>query len=168
MYDMPLWYKSDEGVKPIAKSLAQCMEIEEDFLDIKPFRRVRVLVDIMKPLKRFQMIHAKGNNTVKINFKYKRLQHFCFLCGLMCHTEKHCSNVEDEDKEAGYGWGMDIIASPCKGFNKNKEEVKALKLKKRLFVPNRNRYLILYILRSRLHLFLMIASLEMEWLAWME
>lgn len=52
----------------------------------------------------------------------------------MIHTEKDCVNVSDEDKETGYGWGMDFKDSPRKGFNKNKEEVEALKFKKKLFV----------------------------------
>lgn len=111
------------------------MEIEEDFLDINTYHRVRILVDETKPIKRFQMIRVKGNNTVKINLKYERLPHFCFLCGMISHTEKDCANVSDEDKEAGYGWSMDIKASLHKGFNKNKEEIEALKLKKKLFVP---------------------------------
>lgn len=62
----------------MATSVGQCMEIEEDFLDINSYRRVRVLVDVSKPIKRFQMIRVKGNNTVKINLKYKRLPHFYF------------------------------------------------------------------------------------------
>lgn len=52
----------------------------------------------------------------------------------MSHTEKDCANVTDEDREVGYGWGMDVRASPRKGFNRNKEEIDALKLKKNLFV----------------------------------
>ncbi|CAO2837715.1 unnamed protein product [Amaranthus hypochondriacus] len=43
--------------------------------------------------------------------------------------------MTDEDKEAEYGWGMDIRASLRKGFNRLKEEVDSLKLKKCLFVP---------------------------------
>lgn len=81
------------------------------------------------------MIRVKGNVTVKITLKYERLPHFCFLCGLMSHTEKDCSIVSDEEKESGQGWGMDIRTSPRKGFAKNKEEVELLKLKKCLFVP---------------------------------
>lgn len=57
-------------------------------------------MDITKPLKRWQLIRTKGDNTVKINIKYERLPHFCFLCGIISHTEKDCSNVSDEN------WGM--------------------------------------------------------------
>src|SRR5688572_7578100 len=98
------------------------MEIEEDFLNINPYRRIRVYMDITKPLKRCQMIRLKGNNNVKISLKYERLPHFCFMCGLMSHTEKDCTHVSEEDKDAGYSWGMNIRASPRKGLNKIREE----------------------------------------------
>ncbi|CAO2815949.1 unnamed protein product [Amaranthus hypochondriacus] len=110
------------------------MELEEDFLDISPFRRVRVLMDVSKPLKRYQMIRVQSEKNIKITLKYERLPFFCFLCGLLSHTEKDCSNVMDEDKEAGYRWGLDIRASPRKGLSKNKEEVDAIKMKRILFV----------------------------------
>lgn len=50
MYNLPFGYRSDERVKTIAKAIGEFLEIEEDFLDINPFRRVRVLIDITKPL----------------------------------------------------------------------------------------------------------------------
>lgn len=81
------------------------------------------------------MIRVKGNNNVKITLKYERLPHFCFMCGLMSHTEKDCSTVSDEEKEAGYGWGMSIRASPRKGLSKHREEETAIKARKNLFVP---------------------------------
>lgn len=135
LYNLPFGYRSDDRIKALARSLGQCMEIEEDFLNINPYRRIRVLVDISKPLKRFQLIRVKGNNTVKVTLKYERLPHFCFLCGLMSHTEKDCTVVSEEDRETGQGWGMDIRASPRKGFGKNREEIETLKLRKCLFVP---------------------------------
>lgn len=99
LYNLPFGYQSDERVKMIAKAIGDVMEIEEDFLDINPFRRVWVWVDITKPLKRFQLIKLKNQNTVKITLKYKRLPHFCFLCGFLCHTDKDCTFVSEEEKE---------------------------------------------------------------------
>lgn len=49
------------------------MEIEEDFLDVNSYRRVRVMLDVTKPLKRHQMIKTRGGSTVKITIKYERL-----------------------------------------------------------------------------------------------
>lgn len=116
-------------------AVGDVMEIEDDFLDISPFRRVRVWVDITKPLKRFQMIRLKGNNMAKISLKYERLPHFCFLCGFMSHTKKDCTNVPEEDREGGYKWSLDICASPRKGLNRNKDEEEFFKRRQCLFTP---------------------------------
>lgn len=121
-------------MKVIAKAIKDVMEIEEDYLDINPFRRLRVWLDITKLLKRFQQICLKNQQTVQIPIKYERLPHFCFLCGLLSHTEKDCTNVTEEEKDVGYGWGLNIRASPLKGLSKNVEEVNALKSRKSLFV----------------------------------
>ncbi|CAO2833719.1 unnamed protein product [Amaranthus hypochondriacus] len=53
LYNLPFGYRSDERLKVIAKALGDLMEIEEDFLNINPYRRIRVYMDITKPLKRF-------------------------------------------------------------------------------------------------------------------
>lgn len=87
-----------------------------------------------KPLKRFQLIKLKSQSTMKINLKYDRLPHFCFVCGLLCHSEKDCSAVTEDVQPEGYGWGLNIKASPRKGLSKNNEEVQALKSRKCFFV----------------------------------
>lgn len=135
LYNLPFGYRSDEKVKTIAKAIGDFLELKEDFLDINPFRRVRVMMDITKPLKCSQMIRLKNHTTLKIDLKYERLPYFCFLCGLLCHTEKDCNFVSEEEKEGAYGWGMHLKASPSKGISKNNEEILALKSRKCLFVP---------------------------------
>lgn len=60
----------------------------------------------------------------------------------MNHTERNCTRVAEDDKEQGYGWGLEMKASPRKGFYKHKEEVENLKLKKTLFITKPNSPLI--------------------------
>lgn len=74
-YNLPFEYRSDEKVKIMAKALREVLVIEEDFLNINPYRGVTVWLDITKSLKRFQMISLKTNNTMKIPIKYERLPH---------------------------------------------------------------------------------------------
>ena len=110
------------------------MEIEEDLLDINPFHRVRVLMDVTIPLKRFQKIRIKGDNLVKIIFKYERLPHFCFLCGLISHTEKDCSIVGMKIKNLDIDGVWILGRLLVRVLSKHKVEVDALKLKKSLFL----------------------------------
>ncbi|CAO2835426.1 unnamed protein product [Amaranthus hypochondriacus] len=133
-YNLPFSCRSDNHIRAIAKVVGECMETEEDFLDVNPYRRVRIIMDVTKPLKRYQLVKTKNGTTVKIPIKYERLPHFCFLCGLMTHTEKNCTWVAEEEKERAYGWGLELKASARKGLHKQQEELENLKLKKTLFV----------------------------------
>lgn len=135
LYNLPFGFRSDKRVESIAKAIGEVMEIEEDFLDVNPFRRVRVRLDITKPLKRHQLIRVQKDTTMKIPLKYEMPPHFCFLCGLLCHTDKDCSQLDDEEKEKDYSWGTNIRASPRKGLSKHVEEINTLKSRKNLFVP---------------------------------
>ena len=91
------------------------MEIEEDILDVNPYRRVRVSLNVTNPLKRHQRIKTQGNNVLKIDFKYERLPHFCFLCDTTTHTDRDYSIVPDEERDLGHGWGLFLKVSPRKG-----------------------------------------------------
>ena len=72
---------------------------------------------------------------MNIGLKYERLPHFCFLCGLMSHTDRGCRQDTEKEKDNGNKWGLDIKASPRKGLSKSKE-VEALKGRGgRLFTP---------------------------------
>ena len=121
-------------IRPIASSLGNVIEIEDDFLEIEQYCKVRVLLDDNKPLRKMQKIRVKGENIVKVLIKYERFPHFCFYCDLMSRTDRDCNIVNEEDIEKGCSWGLDIKTSLRRGFIKNKEEVDNLKLKRNIFV----------------------------------
>lgn len=55
--------------------------------------RVRVVLDVGKPLKRRIKIKEEGEAWSWINFKYERLSTFCFVCGRLGHSERECHVV---------------------------------------------------------------------------
>lgn len=57
--------------------------------------RVRVRIDIRKPLKRWLRVDVMrdGNETV-IVLRYERLPNYCFLCGRVDHVMKECPGSE--------------------------------------------------------------------------
>ena len=57
--------------------------------------RIRVSIDVRKPLKRRMKLKKKGGEWIWIDFKYERLNIFCFICGLLEHTEKQCLKLYD-------------------------------------------------------------------------
>ena len=57
--------------------------------------RIRVSLDVRKPLKRRMKLKKFGNEWIWIDFKYECLHVFCFICGLLGHTEKQCPSLYD-------------------------------------------------------------------------
>ncbi|TXG53668.1 hypothetical protein EZV62_018924 [Acer yangbiense] len=59
------------------------------------FIRVKVQLDILKPLKRWLRLKLdKSKNIVVVGLKYERLPDFCFACGRIGHVIKECTDEE--------------------------------------------------------------------------
>lgn len=70
--------------------------------------RLKIRVDARKPLKRKKKICKKDGTECIVHCKYERLGDFCFICGLVSHTERFCrikhdTNTDEHVKEWG-GW----------------------------------------------------------------
>ena len=80
--------------------------------------RVRVQVDISKPLCRGRKLGLANGEEKWVSFRYERLPNFCYWCGLLTHGEKDCEvwleNQETLSREArGYGpWLRADIEGP--------------------------------------------------------
>lgn len=57
--------------------------------------RIRVSIDVRKPLKCRMQLKKSDGEWIQIDFKYKRLHIFCFICGLLGHIEKQCPSLYD-------------------------------------------------------------------------
>ena len=55
-----------------------------------PFMRVRVEVDVMKPLCRERRVTWDEASEGWIYFKYERLPNICYWCGHLSHDDKDC------------------------------------------------------------------------------
>lgn len=74
----------------------------------RTYMRLRITMDIRKPLKRRMKIKKAGGEWVWLNFKYEQLPTFCFFCGIIGHSEKLCEKLFDnlmrkEDMSCGLG-----------------------------------------------------------------
>ncbi|XP_058732616.1 uncharacterized protein LOC131604171 [Vicia villosa] len=56
----------------------------------RQYMRIRVKVDVRKPLKQSTKVKNKGVDWCVVNFKYEKLSIFCFVCGLLGHSEQRC------------------------------------------------------------------------------
>lgn len=56
--------------------------------------RLKILVDVRKPLKRKKKICRKNGSECIVQCKYERLGELCFICGMVTHTERFCSKKD--------------------------------------------------------------------------
>lgn len=61
--------------------------------------RVRIRLDVRKPIKRKKKIVKKNGQEITVNCKYERLGEFCFVCGLVTHTDRFCRTSLDRGEE---------------------------------------------------------------------
>lgn len=95
-----------------------------------------MILDITKPLCRFQNIKGRDGRVVKVTFACERLPLLCFLCGVIIHSKKACYNVNDDEQLTTLGWSKAHRATPRKRAHKLMNEVEDIKAcRKILFVP---------------------------------
>lgn len=85
--------------------------------------RLRIRVDVRRPLKRKKKICKKDKTEVMVHVKYERLPDFCFTCGLLSHTERFCKKkLENNSGEVSKDWGSWLRAPPRRvgGASKSK------------------------------------------------
>ncbi|XP_041009453.1 uncharacterized protein LOC121253514 [Juglans microcarpa x Juglans regia] len=100
------------------------IEVDEDGIGWGKFLRIRVMMDITKPLPRGKMIKVDGKQRW-IEFKYERLPLFYFPCGAIQHDSSFCARgnskiIDKREAQSQYGqWlratGMNLMGNGGKG-----------------------------------------------------
>lgn len=88
VHKLPASFFMENIAKAIGTTLEEFIRANKKNFDgtWKSFMRVRVILDITKPLRR-KMKLKKGGDWMWVDFKYERLPNFCFLCGVIGHTK---------------------------------------------------------------------------------
>lgn len=82
----------------------------------REYMRLKIKVDVRFPLKRRKKICKRDRSECIVNCKYEKLGDFCFLCGLLSHTERFCrKKLEGESATEVRGWGSWLRAPPRRG-----------------------------------------------------
>lgn len=61
----------------------------------REFLRVRVSIPLNIPVKRRMKLKKSETNCSWVNFKYENIPTFCFICGLVGHSDKFCEKLFD-------------------------------------------------------------------------
>ncbi|WOH01895.1 hypothetical protein DCAR_0521281 [Daucus carota subsp. sativus] len=115
VYDVPIGFKSEFVLKSIGNFVGRYMESDpKNFQGLfRDYLRVRVAIDISRPLKSQMRIKKPGGEWLWIHFKYERLPSFCFYCGKIGHSEKFCEELFDNPQAQGVRkYDSSLRASP--------------------------------------------------------
>jgi len=73
------------------------------------YMRIKVKLDVTQPLKKEWRVRVNDGNYVPVFFKYEKLGVFCYICGLIGHTDKVCPELFEINSDDGVrGWGPDL------------------------------------------------------------
>lgn len=67
---------------------------------LRTFYRIRVAIDVSKPLKKGMKLKKNSGEWSTVEFRYERLPTFCFLCGIIGPLSQDVTNARFVDGEA--------------------------------------------------------------------
>ena len=78
--------------KDIGSKIGRVLEVNKRAMqaDQAKFLRIRVEVQIDKPLRRGGYVKNDEGGRFWVDFRYERLPTFCYRCGILGHDEKYC------------------------------------------------------------------------------
>jgi hypothetical protein len=90
VFNLPLGLMNGSTGRMIANKIGKALEVEtdEDGSAVGMYMRIKVLIDVRKPLIRgVTMEEGQGEQSYWCNFIYEFLPKFCYSCGLLGHVE---------------------------------------------------------------------------------
>jgi hypothetical protein len=107
MSNLPLACMGREVGQKIGATVGLVEEVDTDNDGVGwgEFLRVKIQIDLTKPLPRGRKLKYEGELTW-ITFKYERLPKFCFHCGVISHGEEGClkrSDLRNQKNTAEFG-----------------------------------------------------------------
>lgn len=108
LYDLPTGYMTEAVGKQLGDFFGEFLEYDhKNNTSIwREYMRIKVRLDVRRPLKRKKKITRRNGVEVIVSCKYERLGDFCFTCGVLTHTERYCRKFLSRDKEeVNKEWG---------------------------------------------------------------
>lgn len=108
IYELPFGFMNETVGKQLGNFFGEFImyDHKDDSSLWRDYMRVKIKLDVRKPLKRKKKIITRDGKEFIVHCKYERLGEFCFIFGLVSHTDRFCrkyyeSRVEHTIKEWG-------------------------------------------------------------------
>lgn len=113
LHGMMAGFMSERVVRDIGNYIGVFLESDaNNFVGVwREYLRIRVKFPINSPLKRRMKLKKTEESWCWVNFKYEAIPTFCFICGIIGHSDKFCERLFDtptEQIEKPYGAWMRV------------------------------------------------------------
>lgn len=120
VYALSFLYMNEEVGKLIGNAIGSVEEVEilEGRGGRDGYFRIRVSIDVRKPLKRGLNFSIGGLQQFWIYFRYERMPNICFFCGCIGHMERDCEKalkLRSEGVKPQHQYGVWLRAVNDKG-----------------------------------------------------
>lgn len=101
LYDLKAGFMTEMILKEVGNYVGEYIEsCPRNFNGVwREYMRIRVSIDLSKPLKRRMKVRRSGGEWQWITFKYENVPTFCFICGILGHSKFFCSRLFDTPEE---------------------------------------------------------------------
>lgn len=118
VHNLPAGLMLERVGKTIANFIGDFVEYDKNNNSSfwRQYMRLRVKIDVRKPLKKHTRVKNKGGEWCTVLFKYEKLGLLCFVCGILGHSEQKCEVRFAMPKDNGVRmWSSDIRAELRRG-----------------------------------------------------
>ncbi|TXG48193.1 hypothetical protein EZV62_027487 [Acer yangbiense] len=128
IHDIPIMCMNQRTTKWLAEYIGEVVEIPTESRECwGKYVRVKVQVDITKPLKRWLRIKlGKYEEITMVALKYERLPDFCFACGRIGHSVREC--LDEDAKRAALDGQQTKFGSWMRATPIDKSKTKSISL----------------------------------------
>jgi hypothetical protein len=125
IYNLPFGLMNKDWGMLLAGKVGTAEKVEVDAQNRAwgPYLRVRVKIDVLKPLRRCVSIFSTKRQAQEwYDVRYEKLPNYCYSCGIIGHSSLECPMPAERDENGLLPYGKDLRAPNENRKNKGADE----------------------------------------------
>lgn len=105
IYDLPTGFRTTNIGRQLGNKIGEFLKVDldDETNGWRDFLRIKVKLDVDKPLTRIVYISLGARKREAFRIKYKKLPKFCAVCGIMGHSDTECGDGVHDKVTFQYG-----------------------------------------------------------------